>query len=83
MPNIKSAIKKTKQDVGRTVRNNSYRSKVAGVLRSANTGVTKKKEAFLESAYSSIDKAAKKNVIHKNKAARLKGRVSRLIAKKA
>jgi len=35
----------------------------------------------LVKAYSELDKAAKKKVIHKNKAARLKGRLARFLAK--
>lgn len=35
----------------------------------------------LTHAFSVLDKAAKKNTIHKNKAARLKSRLSRLLKK--
>jgi len=83
MPNIKSAKKKMKQDISRTARNESQRGKVESVLRSAKQGVSKKKEEFVKNAYSAIDKAAKKKIMHKNKAARLKRRVTRLVAQAA
>lgn len=83
MPNIKSAKKKMRQDVERTSRNNTHRGNIDGVLRSATKGVKTKKEDFVKKAYATIDKAAKKNVIHKNKAARLKKRVSRLVSNTA
>ena len=39
------------------------------------------KEKNLSRVFSQIDRAAKKNVIHKNKAARLKSQLSKLIIK--
>ena len=83
MPNIKSAKKKMKQDVARTKRNEAHRESIDGVIRNANKGVKVKKEEFVKKAYATIDKAAKKKVIHKNKAARLKKRVTRLVSQAA
>ena len=71
-----------KQDIARTEQNKKYSGKIEGVLRKAKLGVKTKKEAFVSGAYSTIDKAAKKNIIHKNKAGRLKKRVSRLVSSK-
>jgi len=81
MPNIKSAIKQMKQDVRRTEENAAYMKKVDDVIRTAKKGVKTKKNEFVSNAYSLIDKAAKKNVIHGNKASRLKQSVSRLMKK--
>lgn len=72
-----------KQDVRRTQENKKYMKKVDDVLRVARKGVTAKKAEFVSNAYSLIDKAAKKNVIHGNKAGRLKHNISRLMKKKA
>jgi small subunit ribosomal protein S20 len=83
MPNIKSAIKKMKQDVLRTTQNDTHRNAVNDVIRKAKNGVTTKKAEFISKAYAAIDKASKKNVIHGNKAARLKRRVSRLVSHSA
>ena len=82
MPNIKSAIKKVKQDVARKKRNDKQRGQIESVMRKAVKGVSEKVEEFASKAYSTIDKAAKKNVIHKNKASRLKRQVIKLVSKK-
>lgn len=83
MPNIKSAIKKMKQDVMRKKKNNAYLHAVNDVVQKASKGVTTKKEEFISKAYAAIDKASKHNVIHGNKAARLKRRVSKLVSHSA
>ena len=82
MPNIKSAIKKSKQDIARKARNDQHRGQIESVLRKAVKGVSEKVDVFLSTAYANIDKAAKKRVIHKNKAGRLKKRVARLVSAK-
>ena len=82
MPNIKSAKKQMRQDIKRTQVNKSYVKKIVNVIQSAKKGVKTKKDEFTAKAYAVIDKAAKKNAIHKNKANRLKHAVSRLIKTK-
>jgi len=80
MPNIKSAQKKLRQDRKRTQRNNLYYGAIKKTLHSIKKSVGKKDgSAELKKAYSIIDKAAKRKVIHKRKAARLKSRVSKLL----
>lgn len=71
-----------RQDVKRTAANSVYErafkkliKEVSKVTGTAQTEVVKK-------AHAAIDKAAKRQVIHKNKASRLKSRVSRLSATK-
>lgn len=79
MANIKSAQKKVRKDKSRTKRNNTYRSSIDKTLRTISK--TKDKTGIgnlVQKAFSLIDKAAKTKVIHKNKASRLKSRVSRL-----
>lgn len=78
MPNIKSAKKKLRQDAKRTKSNMTYKKTLVKTVK--NMGKMKSKD--LKSAHSIIDKAAKKGVIHKNKAARLKSRISRSKSKK-
>lgn len=81
MPIIKSAQKKLRQDKKRTERNllakKSYRSAVKAVTKLAESG-KKVADTAVQSAYKGIDKAAKKHLIHPNRAARLKSRVSKL-----
>lgn len=77
MPNIKSAIKKAKQDIAREKLNARYSKAVKDVTKEIIKGA--KGDDMVKKAYSAIDKAAKKNVIHKNKAARLKSKVTKLV----
>ena len=78
MPVIKSAIKKLRQDKKRTAVN----KKIIQQLNSAIKGVKKSKKVTISEAYSKIDKASKKGLIHSNKAARLKSQISKIAPKK-
>lgn len=73
MPIIKSAIKKVRKDKVRTARN----QKRENFLKAAIKKVRQSKSAKdLQIAFSALDKAAKVKLIHPNKAARLKSRLS-------
>lgn len=79
MPIIKSAIKRAKQEQVRRKRNNVTRNRLRNSLKEFNTLAAKKDKKAgekLSAAYSAIDTAAKKNVLHKNKAARMKAQVA-------
>lgn len=68
-----------KQDVKKTSQNDSYRKSMKDIAKKiSKTTAGKKAQDIVKKAYSVIDKAAKKNIIHKNKAARLKSKVSKL-----
>jgi small subunit ribosomal protein S20 len=75
MPVIKSAKKKLRQDKKRTALNKNTKQEYKEALKVAR-GNPKKKDV-LQNAYSAIDTAVKKNVIHKNKANRLKSQLTR------
>lgn len=75
MPILKSAIKKLKQDKKRTGVNKVYRENLRRAVKQARK---EKSAKAVKLAYSALDKAAKKKVIHKNKAARLKSRLMKL-----
>jgi small subunit ribosomal protein S20 len=79
MPIIKSAIKKLKQDRKRKLRNLTYRSAYKKAIKVAKetSGTAKKGIETIKKAVSAIDKAAKKGIIHKKKASRLKSQVSK------
>lgn len=82
MPNIKSAKKKMRQDIKRETQNTNYKSAIDDIMKKARKSTKKtKNDEVVAKAYSVIDRAAKKNVIHKKKADRLKRGVTRLIAK--
>lgn len=77
MPVIKQAIKKVRQDRRKTAinlrRKLAYKKAVHDFRRQPSA-------KGLTVVFKALDKAAKTNVIHKNKAARLKGRLSKMIA---
>lgn len=72
MPVIKSAIKKLKQDKKHEKSNKKIEKKMGETIKKAGRS---KSEKTVASAFSAIDKAVKANIIHKNKAARLKSRL--------
>jgi len=74
MPIIKSAKKKLRQDKKRQLDNKKIKNTYKSVLKAAKEKPTPK---AIEQAFSAIDKAAKKGIIHENKAARLKASVSK------
>ena len=76
MPVIKSAIKKLRQSKIKTERNRGVKREI----KELTDEFRKKPSAKLFSQLgSSLDKAAKNNVIHPNKAARLKSRLSKAL----
>lgn len=74
MPIIKSAKKRVKQTNKAKARNNAVRQSLRSALKTFSNAVTAKKNVTeaQSSAQSAIDIAAKKGVMHKNKAARKK-----------
>ncbi|GAB4399702.1 MAG: 30S ribosomal protein S20 [Anaerolineales bacterium] len=84
MANIKSQIKRNKQNDKRRLRNRVVRGTARAAVRAARASLAgndaaASKEAILQ-AISSLDKAAQKGVIHKNNAARRKGRLMKALA---
>ena len=83
MANIKSQIKRNKQNEKRRLRNKSVRSelrtRVKNAVAVAPAGGEESVEA-LRLAMKRIDKAAAKGVIHKNQAARRKSRLAKRVA---
>lgn len=78
MPNIQSAIKKVRKDAKRAKLNTYHAKTVKQTMKNMSKIKDKSTHADeVSRAYAVIDKAAKKGIIHKNKAARLKSQVSR------
>ncbi|MBI2708677.1 MAG: 30S ribosomal protein S20 [Actinobacteria bacterium] len=86
MANIKSQIKRNRQNEVRRLRNKSVRAELRTrtktALRAAEDG-TEAAEQALRLAIKRIDKAASNGVIHKNQAARRKSRLMRRIGELA
>ena len=79
MPITKRAIKKLRHDRKRTAEVERVRATLQKLVKSMRKKPTQKS---LTQVFAALDKAAKTHVIHKNKAARLKARLSKLLAKK-
>lgn len=76
--NIKSQIKRNRQNEARRLRNKAVRSEVKTRVKTAITAATNGADDAndsLRTAVKRIDKAATKGVIHKNAAARRKSRL--------
>ena len=83
MANIRSQIKRNRQNERRRVRNKAVRSEIRTRTKSAVTAAEGGLEESVEAlrlAVKRIDKAAAKGVIHKNQAANRKSRLMRRIA---
>ena len=80
MANIKSQIKRNRQNLKRSQRNRSVRSEINTRTRTALDAINDDAEDSEEAvrlAIQRIDKAAQKGVLHKNTAARNKSRMVR------
>jgi small subunit ribosomal protein S20 len=78
MPIIKSALKKLRKDKRRAIQNKAVKIKFKALVKKA---LAEPNLEHIKSAVSAIDKAAKKGVIHKNKATRIKSRVMKAAIK--
>ena len=84
MANIKSQIKRNRQNERRRLRNKAARSEIKTRVKTAVTAVeqgTGDAEEALRLAVKRIDKAAARGVIHKNQAANRKSRLMRRLAR--
>lgn len=79
MPITKQAAKKLRRDRTIQIRNSLVRRDVREAVKAVRKHPTEK---TLSMATKILDKAAKTHIVHKNKAARLKSRLSKLLGKK-
>jgi small subunit ribosomal protein S20 len=79
MANIRSQIKRNRQNEKRRIRNKAVRSELRTRVKAAEAGGEDAEEA-LRIAMKTIDKAAAKGVIHKNEASRRKSRLQKRVA---
>ena len=81
MANIKSAIKRNRQNEKRRLRNAAVRSTVRTSVKNARAalegGQADQARAALLNTIQTLDKAVTKGVIHRNTAARKKSRLTR------
>lgn len=83
MPIIKSAKKKMRKDIKKTKINQFYINSYKKLIKQIKTITDKSKlKNLMNKTYSLIDKAAKKKIIHKNKAGRVKAQIAKLVKSK-
>lgn len=84
MANHKSALKRVRQTEVRTERNRAEKSRMKTLRKKALTAIEAgDKDAAAKAAssfVSVVDKAAKRNLIHPNKAANLKSKTAKALA---
>ncbi len=81
MANHKSAIKRIRRNEARRIQNKYYGRTTRNAVRQLKASTDKKEaEEMLPKVSGMIDKLAKKNIIHDNKAARLKSQVMRHVS---
>ena len=83
MPVIKSAQKQMRQAKTKMARNravkDAYRTKVKEVKKGIGVLDARALQEKLSESYKLIDKAAKKNILHKNAAARKKSKLAKMV----
>ena len=83
MANHKSALKRTRQNINRRLRNKAVRTQVKSATKRLEAKVVGKDLQLaldeLKSAKSTIAKAAKKGVLHRNTASRKISRLERMV----
>ena len=87
MANIKSQIKRNKQNEKRRSRNRHYRSRMRNQIKRVRAAVEEgnvdQAQAEMKTAMSVIHRIASKGVIHKNQAARRISRLNKAVKKLA
>lgn len=82
MPVKKSSIKALAVAERRTAENRRWKKRLTEATKAFAQSADKEKGAALISLQSLLDKAVKRQILHRNRAARLKSRYARLAATK-
>lgn len=78
VPRIKSAKKRMRQTIARTAHNRTQKSAIKTAVKRARAETTTENVA---NAMKTLDRGARKGLIHRNAAARKKSRLSKKLAK--
>ncbi len=83
MPNIKSQIKRDRQNKKRTIKNKALKSKIKTAQKNLSASVEEKKledaQSNLRQLDKALDKAVKKSAVHKNYSANKKSQAAKLV----
>jgi small subunit ribosomal protein S20 len=78
----KSGIKAHRQSIQRNLRNKAVKSAIKTWIKKVESASQPgEAKTALTKAFSVVDKAAKRKVIHRNQASRIKARLGRLVSK--
>lgn len=77
MPLLKNAKKALRSSKRKAIVNSRVKSRMKTAMDAVKASAS---QETVSEAYSRIDRAVKQNLIHKNKAARLKSQVSKLVS---
>ena len=80
MANHKSALKRIRSNETKRLRNRYQHKTTRNAIKKLKESEKKEAEALLPSVISMVDKLAKKNIIHNNKAANLKSQLAKHVA---
>lgn len=80
MPVLRHAKKKLRQDKKRTAQNRKIKDSFKSLVKDAKAGKTAESVSL---AFRAIDKAAKQNILPKNRAARMKSSLAKVLSDKA
>ena len=81
MANHKSALKRIRSNEAKHLRNKFQHKTTRNAIKNLRTIESKKEaETILPNIFSMIDKLAKKNIIHNNKASNLKSNLTKHVA---
>ncbi len=80
MAHHKSALKRIRQDQKKRLHNRFYHKSTRTAIKKLRKMTDKEQaKAFLPSVISMIDRLAKRNIIHSNKAGNLKSKLTKLV----
>jgi small subunit ribosomal protein S20 len=79
MANTRSAAKRTRQTVKRSLHNRSVVTRLRSIQKQGRSSATPSSDQ-IRAAISAIDKAAKRGIIHRNAAKRRKARLNKALA---
>ena len=84
MPQIRSSKKRMRQAEAAREHNRAQRSKLRTAVKKVRTAASgeEAQQAYAE-AVSVLDRASRKNLVHRNAAARTKSRLAKLVSSKA
>lgn len=81
MANHQSALKRIRQAESRRMHNSYYAKSTRNAIKQLRKSTDKKEaEEMLPKVSSMLDKLAKRNIIHKNKAANLKSKLTKHVS---